>query len=281
MAILTISRQFGSGAKAVGENVAKTMGYEHMDRARMLEELKRQGQACETWTREFEEHYPDAWGRYDWSFRGFVAVTQNMILNHAKKDRVVISGPGAGFLLRGVPHVLRVRIVASMQSRLDRVQSDAVSRETAKWLIEKADQEMAHAVYTVYGRHWDKPSEYDMVFDVSAGPMEEAVGEITKALVARDALKTDKAQKDLEMRALAARIKAAIAIDATYDVTSLEVEEKEKGLPEYGIVVRGIIREKADIKEIEEMVRSIAGDVPVEVLFVNRWYPRFGPWQFK
>ena len=168
MAILTISRQFGSGAKAVGENVAKAMDYEHLDRARMLEELKSQGQACEAWTREFEEHYPDAWGRYDWSFRGFVAVTQSMILNHAKKDRVVISGPGAGFLLRGVPHALTVRIIASMQSRLDRVQSDAVGRETAKWLIEKADEEMAHAVYTVYGRHWDKPSEYDMVFDVSA-----------------------------------------------------------------------------------------------------------------
>lgn len=281
MAILTISRQFGSGAKAIGTSVAKKMGYEYVDRNKMIGQLKSEGKAFESWTKQFEEHYPDAWGRYDWSFRGFVAVTQSMILDYAKKDNVVISGPGAGFILKGAPHVLRVRIRASLESRLDRVQSDAVSRDTAKWLIEKADEEMANAIYTVYGKDWDDPAAYDMVFDVTARPHGEIVDEIVTGLASREKLKTEKAAKDLALRALAAKIKATIAINATWDVTTLEVEEKEKGLPEYGLVVKGIIREEADVKEIEKVVHDLAGDVPVEILFVHRWYPRFGPWQFK
>jgi cytidylate kinase len=281
MAILTISRQFGSGAKAIGKSVAETMGYDYIDRNRMIKQLKSEGKAFASWTKQFEEHYPDAWGRYDWSFRGFVAVTQSMILDYAEKDDVVIPGPGAAFVLKGVPHVLRVRMKASLESRLDRVQSDAVSRDTAKWLIEKADEEMANAIHTVYGHHWDDPAAYDMVFDVSARPHKEIVDEIVSGLVSRGALKTEKAVKDLSLRALAAKIRATIAIDATWDVTTLEVEEKEKGLPEYGLVVKGIVREKADVKEIEKAVRALAGDVPVEILFIHRWYPRFGPWQFK
>jgi hypothetical protein len=46
-------------------------------------------------------------------------------------------------------------------------------------------------------------------------------------------------------------------------------------------VIRGIVREQADIKEMERVARTLAGDVPVESRLVYRWYSRLGPWQFK
>jgi cytidylate kinase len=282
MAILTISREFGSGAKGIGEAVAQAVGYEYVDRKRMLDELEKEGPAFKAWTKQFEEHDPSAWGTYDWSFRGFVALFQSLILSHAKTDRVVISATGAGCLLRGTPYALRVLMKAPLESRVTRVQGDdVVSRETAKWIIEKADEEMTRAIYAIYGRGWDDPSEYDMVFDTSERTKDQIVRDIAEALVLREAHNTEKARKALEMRALAAKIKAVIAIDPKNDATTLEVEPKEEGLPEYGIVIKGIVREQADIKEMEEVARALAGDVPVESHLVYRSYSRLGPWQFK
>jgi CMP/dCMP kinase len=282
MAILTISREFGSGAKDVGAAVAKGVGYEYVDRKRMLDELEKAGPAFKTWTKQFEEHDPGVWEMHDWSFRGFVALMQSLILNYAKKDRVVILATGAGCLLKGIPHALRVWIKAPMEFRIARVRgNDVVSGETARWLIEKADEEIARAIYAIYGRRWDEPSEYNMVFDASLRSTSQIVDEVTEALILRETHNTEKARKVLELRALAAKIKAVIAIDPTYDVTTLEVEPKEEGLPEYGIVIKGIVREETDIKEIENVAAKLAGDVPVEARLVFRWYSRLGPWQFK
>ncbi len=283
MAILTLSKEMGSGARAISDGVAAATGYEYVDRAKMLEEVKRQGPECEKWVRGFEEYYPDVWERYDWSFRGFVAIVQSIILNHAARDRVIISGMGAGFLLRRVPHLLRVFIKAPMEDRIKRVRGDddVVSRETAHWLLEKSDQETARAEYAIYGRHWNDPDEYDMVVDTSARPKEQIIDEIKEALVRRDALNTEDARKAVALSALAARIKAVIAINPDYDVTTLEVEPKEEGLPQYGLVVRGIVREKEDIEQIKETATRLAGGLQVEFSLVYRWYPRLGPWQFK
>jgi cytidylate kinase len=282
MAILTISREFGSGGKGVGEAVARIVGYDYVDRKKMLHELGNQGPPFKAWTKQFEESDPDAWGRYDWSFRGFVALFQSLILDYAKKDRVVISATGAGCLLRGTPHALRILIKAPLESRITRVQGDdVVNRETARWIIEKADEEMGRAIYAIYGRGWDEPSEYHMVFDTSRQPIDQIISDIAEALILRETYNTEKARKVLELRALAAKIKAVIATDPTNDATTLEVEPKEEGLPEYGIVIKGIVREQADIKEMEAVARALAGDVPVESRLVYRSYSRLGPWQFK
>jgi cytidylate kinase len=282
MAILTISREFGSGAKGVGEAVAKIVGYEYIDRKRMLDELQEEGPQFEAWTKHFEDRDPDVWGRHDWSFRGFVALFQSLILNYAKNDRVVVSATGAGCLLRGTPHALRLLIKAPLESRVKRVQGDdVVSAETARWIIEKADEEMSRAIYAIYGRSWDDPSEYDMVFDTNQQSIDRIINDMAAALILRETYNTAKARKALELRALAAKIKAVIAIDPKNDATTLEVEPKEEGLPEYGIVIKGIVREQADIKEMESIARTLAGDVPVESRLVYRWYSRLGPWQFK
>ncbi len=282
MAILTISREFGSGAKGVGEAVAAALGYDYVDRRRVLKEMEKEDPVFEAQTKRFEERDPGVWGRYDWSFRGFTALYQSVVLDHAKEDRVVISATGAPYLLRGIPHVLRVFVKAPMESRITRVRGDdIVNRETAKWIIERADEEMGRAIYTLYGRRWDDPSEYDMVFDAPQRTPGQMVDEIKTALAAREERNTEKARSVLSLRALAAKMKAMIAIDPQCDVTTLEVEPKEEGLPEYGLVIKGIVREEADIKEIESFAHRLAGDVPLEIRLIYKWYSRIGPWQFK
>jgi cytidylate kinase len=282
MAILTVSRQFGSGAKAIAEGVAESLGYEYIDRARMYRELKAEGPRFEEWAKHFDEHSPAVWERSDWSYRGFIALIQSIILSYARKDKVVLTGTGAGFLLKGIPHVLHIRVVADIEARVDRVQGDdVVSGDTARWLIQKADSEMAGAMYTIYGAHWDDPAAYDMVFDTSMEKQDAIISKVKDALLERDARYTDQVRRVLETKALAAKIKAMIAVDPTFMVSVLDVEMKEEGMVEYGLTVRGIVHNREDIQRIQEIAHVLAGDMPVEFDLVYRMGPRTGPWQFK
>lgn len=283
MAILTISKAMASGAKGIIEGVVAATGYEYVDRARMLEDMQNLGPECQEWVKGFEGYYPEVWDKYDWSYRGFVAVLQNIMLRYAVKDRVIIAGMGAGFLLRRIPYALRVFITASMEDRARRVQGEdeMVSAETARWLAEKSDEETGRAEYTIYGRHWGDPDEYDLIVNTSEKPKEKIVAEIKAALERCDAANTEAARAALGLMAVAAKVKATIAIDPAFDITTLEVEPKEEGLPEYGLVVKGIVRDEEDIGPIKEAAKKAAGDCALEFNLVYRWYPRLGPWQFK
>jgi len=121
MAVLTISRDLGSGGREVALMLSSSLGYRFLDRERILARLKAAGHKWEKWTEGLDEHAPRVWEKYDWSYRGFVAMVRSEILNEAASNCVIIMGRGGNYLLTGVPFTLRVRIVAPIEQRLARV----------------------------------------------------------------------------------------------------------------------------------------------------------------
>jgi len=282
MAILTIARKYGSNGREVGREIAQQLSYEYVDRGRILEDMRTEGKQWEEKAKYFDENYPDLWERYDWSFRGFVALNQYYFLNHALTDNVVIMGRGGNFLLKDVPYALRIRIIAPIEKRIGRVmERGEVNSENARWLIDKADHEMSRAIYLIYGKDWDHPSEYDRVFDTAVQSAEEIIAWIKDALIEREKYNTEKARKILELRVLAAKIKAEITINPRFCISVLEVSPKEEGLVEQGLTLHGIIHNQKDIKDVEEIAKKLAGNIPIECHLQYRWHSRFGPWQFR
>ena len=282
MAILTLARKYGSGGREIGQAIAEQLKYDYIDRRRILDAMRAEGRQWEERAKYFDENYPNLWERYDWSFRGFVALNQSHFLNYGLKDNSVIMGRGGNFLFKGIPYVLRVRVVAPIEKRIEKVMDkEGVNSENARWLIEKADHEMAGAIYLIYGRNWDSPAEYDMVFNTAVQPFGEIITSIKEALLEKEGLNTEKARRILQLRALAAKIKAEISTNPRFCLSVLDVDPKEEGMIEKGLVLRGIIHNQEDIKQIEELAKKLAGGIPIECALQYRWYSRLGPWQFK
>jgi cytidylate kinase len=279
MAILTIARAYGSGGKAVGQSIAKLLGYDYVDRATILQDMRKVGEKWEDRAQYFDENYPSFYERYDWSFRGFVALNQCYFLDHALKNNVVIMGRGGNFLLKGIPFALRIRVQASMEKRIERTMASLdTNSENARYLIEKVDKEISGAVYLIYGRHWDDPEQYDMVFDSGEQTIEDIVEAVKSGLLERDKMRTTEAENTLKLRVIAAKIKAAIRTAPNVTITELDVEPKEEGLPEYGFILRGHVHELNDVKEAGEIAKKIAGDLPVENLLQYKMFDRIrGP----
>jgi cytidylate kinase len=282
MAILTISRRYGGGGRDIGHAVADLFHYEYVDRKRILEDIGKAGQTWGDFAKQYDEKQPSVYERYKWSFRGFVALNQAQILDYALKDNMVIMGRGGNFLLRGIPFAFRIHIKASMDDRIDRLlKREGIDSENARWLVEKVDKEMAGAVYLIYGSAWDDPKQYDRVFDTSMQSAEEIVTAIKDELLKRASSKTEKAWQVLQLRALAAKVRAGIAVEPTFPISALDVRPKEEGLMQYGIIVRGVVYNKSAMGPIQEAAKKICGEVPVEFELQYRWHPRLGEWHFR
>jgi cytidylate kinase len=282
MAILTISRRYGSGGREIGQAVADVLHYEYVDRKRILEDIGKAGQAWEDFAKQYDEKRPSVYERYKWSFRGFVALNQSQILEYSLHDNVVIMGRGGNFLLRGIPCAFRIHIKASMEDRIERLSvRERIDTEHARWLIGKVDKEMGGAVYLIYGSAWDDPKHYDRVFDTSTQKVDEIMAAVKDEVLKRASVGTEKARQVLQLRALAAKVRARIAIEPTFPISALDVRPKEEGLIQYGIIVRGVVYNKSAMVPIQEAARKICGDVPVDFELQYRWHPRLGEWHFK
>lgn len=259
MAILTVSGEYGSRGREIGRTVARSLGYTFVNKEKILDDVRGAGEKWEQWAREYDGRCPTTWERYDWSFQGFAALIQSAILKHAAKDRVVLMGRGANFLLAGIAHVLRVRVTAPLEARVaELAKRESLTEKAAHWLIEKTDHERACFIYSLYRVQWDDPQKYDLNLDTAETPVEEIVKILIQGLAERDLAKSEASQGDLEMRALAARVKAGIMTTPGLLLPTLDVKVDGGRL-----LVRGVIHNRSEKVQVEEVARTLAGEVPL------------------
>ncbi|RPI76993.1 MAG: BON domain-containing protein, partial [Desulfobacteraceae bacterium] len=196
----------------------------------------------------------------DRSYQGYIALTQSLILNYGLRDKVILMGRGGNFLFKGIPYVLRIRTFLPLEERIKRTTREReISQDTAQWLVNKADSEMARAVYLIYGKKWDDPAEYDLVLDLQSGTEETLTRTVSDLLEQKEKAATAEARQVLHLRALAAKVKAGIVADPQFLVPTLDVEVVGDKL-----VLRGVIHNPQEHQKIEEEAKKLAGTVPIK-----------------
>jgi shikimate kinase len=259
MSILTISREYGSGGREIGEAVTKALQYEYVDKDKMLVEIRAAGPKWEQWARDLDEHCPSVWEKYDWSFRGFAALIQSVIFTYALKNNVVIMGRGGNFLLKEISFAFRVRVVAPMDVRIERiVKREGLDKDTARWLCEKTDSERSCFTHSIYGRRWDIQSEYDAILDAGRQSIDELVQLVKEELRKRERFTTPEVREELAMRAVAAKVKAGITTNPRFFIPTLDVFYDGTE-----IVLRGVSHTPNEHKRIEDTAKELACGIPV------------------
>ena len=114
MPIITISRGSYSRGKEVAEELAQKLGYEIISRDILLE-------ASETFNipeikliRAIHDA-PSILERFTYGKERYVAYIQSTLLKHVQKDNVVYHGLAGHYFLRGISHVIKVRILADLE----------------------------------------------------------------------------------------------------------------------------------------------------------------------
>jgi cytidylate kinase len=259
VAILTISKEFGSGGTEIGQSAAKLLNYEFIPLKKIHEDAKRTGKQWERATEDYSGGYTTLWEKYDWSFMGFVALSQSIILQYALKDNVVIMARGGNILLGNVPYCLKIRVIAPFEKRVETIAKRLDdTTETARKIVEKADRELAYAVNQMYGMEVNSPESYDLIINTEQLNPENVVDAIRIACMTKETCKSEQALKVLRLTALAYEIKAGIATNPHFLLPTLEVIPGEEGL-----VVRAVLHSVKKHRDLQEEVLRLAGDVPV------------------
>ena len=259
MAILALSREYQSGGQAVGLGVAERLGYRYIDKQGIHDQLKETGGKWGALVDEFDEVRPHLWERYDWEYRGFIALVESAILEFALEDRAVIVGRGSHIVLRNIPQVLRVRLFAPLEIRIERLMNrENIDREKAKRLVKAQDKERAGYIKSIYGEKWDDRELFDLIFNTGSQAIEQVGAEIAEALREREKQTTPEGIKRLENRAMAARIKARLFIHPHLFIPTLEVFHDGQAL-----VLKGVVHRPDELHRIMELVRQMAGFHPV------------------
>jgi len=261
MAILAITKSYGSGGNEIGRSIARLLGYEYVPLRKILDEAKRTGGVWERFSSEYGDEYPNIWERHDWSFMGFMTLAQSIIMNYAEQDNKVIMARGASALLKGIPHALRVRITAPVEYRVQEVmKKEDVTGKMARLIIKEADRAIHGAMNRIYGEDWNDPDVFELKFDTSETSPGDVVEAIKTALVEKEKLNTEEAKRLLHLRAVAARVKAGIATNPEFLIPTLEADVEGNA-----IVLRGVVHSAKEQKEIEKEAVKLA--LPVRVTF--------------
>ncbi|MBI5603350.1 MAG: cytidylate kinase-like family protein [Deltaproteobacteria bacterium] len=259
MAILSISREYQSGGEEIGQAIANKLDYVFVDKERILKDLKDSGGKWGHLVEELDEVRPSLWEKYDWQYQGFTALIECYIYDYALKDRVVILGRGSIFLLQAIPHVLKVRLVAPLEVRINRVMvTDDVDRETAEWLIQKTDRTRAGYIQAVFGKQWEAREHYDFVFDTGVETYEEVTRKLVEALKEWEQRVTPEGLEQLKNLALTAKIKARVFTHPGIFIPTLKIFHDGQA-----VVLTGVVHSPKEYHLVDEMVHKMADPHPI------------------
>jgi cytidylate kinase len=209
MPIITISRGSYSRGKEVAEKLAQKLGYKCISRDILLE-ASEQFNIPEIKLVRAIHDAPSILERFTHGKERYVAYFRSTLLKHVQKDNVVYHGLAGHYFLRGIPHVIKVRIMADIEDRVqEEMRRENISAEDARYILKKDDDERRRWGIQIYGIDtWD-PMLYDMVLYVKSLTVDDAVDLISKAAQLPHFQATPESQRLVDEMARAAAEEAA------------------------------------------------------------------------
>ena len=175
--IITISREFGSGGRFIGEEVAKKLGIAYYDK-NMISQIAEKSGLSPEYIQESAELSPkkgllayalagrDITGR---SVEDMVYESQrNVILDLAEKESCVIIGRNADYILQDRDDVLNVFIHGDMPEKIQRITRlyNVDEQEAVKMMADTDKRRRTN--YNFYtDQSWGKASNYTLCLNSS------------------------------------------------------------------------------------------------------------------
>jgi cytidylate kinase len=256
--IITISRGSYSRGKEVAEKLARVLGYKCLSRDILLK-ASEQFDIPEIKLIRAIHDAPSILDRFTFGKERYVAYIRSALLQQVQKDNVVYHGLAGHFFLQGIPHVLKVRIIADFADRVkEEMRRENISEKEAADILRKDDNERRRWSLQLYGIDtWDA-NLYDLVVHIKTLCVNDAVDLIRCATALPCFQTTAESQKLLDDLVLAAEVKAALS----EDFPTVTVAAKDGELL---VGVKSSQFEKAEVAErIEFLARKAVGfDVKV------------------
>jgi cytidylate kinase len=187
MAVITISRQFGAGAMALGQMLADKYGFVLASRD-IVQQIADKAKVSTDFVLSVEKEAGTRLSRFMTrivSSRGMVSkilrddsgyIDEKLYLDYlvltvvqiADEGNAVIMGRGSQYILRTHPDAVHILLVDEFDNRVNRVEKrERVSYEQAARIVSHEDKRRLNLYHRLGKQDFDSPSLYHMVLNMS------------------------------------------------------------------------------------------------------------------
>jgi cytidylate kinase len=211
MAVITISRQYGSGGDEIATRVGEILGYRYFDKSMILRTARDSGLSTEDILDFSEDRYQvqgfldqlfarrrtvaqyRAWRENVDGVRTLVqeeldeaqaiSMVRGAIRAAYREDDFVIIGRGGQVILQDQPGVLHIRVVAPVSDRIHRLlKTEAYTPDQATDMVMKRDEAAASYLHRFYDIDWNDPLLYNLVINTGRWSIEASAQIIVTAV---------------------------------------------------------------------------------------------------
>jgi cytidylate kinase len=270
MAILTVSRQMGSLGTEIARAVASRLQYHYLDKESIEKELLERGLPLPE-IEKFDEKKPPFWVAWQIQSRRFLHVIQAVVYDFARNGNTVIVGRGGQVLLRGIPGVIHLRILAPFPERVRRImEREKVEEKQAVRAIHRSDKDSEGFLRLFFEVDWQDASLYDLIVNTERISPDTAVGIIAE-LAASPEITAGARNAERKLTDLSLRQKAESAL---LELLGLNVRLVNIQVENGVVVLKGSVVSGVDLENAQRAVGGIEGVARVDnQLTVGNFYP--------
>jgi cytidylate kinase len=261
MAIIAIARELGARGEELAGELARLAGQKLMDRLDIEEKLGAYGLGPNK-LEKFDEKRPGLWASLSQERDDYLHYLKLVIFEEATRpEGCIIVGRGAGIILKGLPNLAAVRVMAPRSQRIVNLKSQfGCDEKRALQLLEHSDHERLGFHKYFFSVDWRDPKEYGLVINTGELGVQDAarlVSEYCKLVSTAEKEKAG-AQRAQELL-LGQRVVTEIVYGKHVPVHFLEAEARGTR-----IVLHGVANTQVSIDEAIAAARKVPGVSDVE-----------------
>jgi cytidylate kinase len=274
MPLIIISRGSMSGGQTLAECLASALGSPCVGREIVVEAAGKLGVPQQLLSEKLEKG-PGFWQRLAMERRLYVAAVQAALAEHAARGDLIYHGYAGQHLLRGVPALLRIRLIAPMAMRVRAIiEREKVSARDAERVIIERDANRRRWTQAMYGVELDDPRLYDVVINLETMSVPSACTMVMAVARRPEFTVTDEVRAKLQDFLLACRVKVALSTQPASRGLDLEVRAMrgvvtiQGEVPQAEMVTHASTRWEQELLQIVEGVTGVQ-DVHLEIRTVD------------
>ncbi|MBU3914527.1 cytidylate kinase-like family protein [bacterium] len=211
MSIITISRDSFCKGSEIAERLGKELGYKCVAKE-ILTEASEQFDIPETkLSRALFDSLP-LLNCFTYEREKCLSYIQYSLFQHAQKDNIIYHGSAGHIFLKGVPHVLKVKVVSNMKNRIsDLMKTEDFSEQKARRFLEKDDKKRRQRDLRQFGIDTSNMTHYDLVIQIDKLTLDDVVNIIAETSKRPCFQKTPSSQEIFDDLLKAAKFQSVLA----------------------------------------------------------------------
>jgi cytidylate kinase len=260
MPLIAMTREMGSLGKDVATGVAERAN-RRVVYHEIIEPIANKMRLRKSHVERFLDGKSGIWERLTTDKTSLSIFTADETFRFLRDDSTaVIRGWGAVHLLKNIPHVIRIRVCAPLETRIERMMQRLATdnRETVENEIQLSEE--AHSAITKrhFGVNWRDPENYDLVLSTERLSVDECVEEAECMMKKKCFQETPESMRLADNLALEWSVRAALRRDPRTTGTSITVESDAGRVKLAGVVAtQGEANAAAEVTAAVEGVKDL------------------------